>query len=289
MKLSTKGLHNLASNPLSVFFGTIASVLSFCWLVYEKVIIQAPGILSILIFLLCIVFFISIGAYSGVVRRREIAFHGIMKRIHKINHDYRDILRAAFGGEKTITERHKLVEVEERILRSVCQQIREIYELLINRPCMVTIKLITKEPNGSKYCSIYVRSEDNCKRDREGPSEFELGKWKNTSYDKALLPAEPGGVSHFYSGDLLKEENYNSQRQHWERYYKSMIVIPIRSVISGKGKNTDEIDDVGFLSLDTLSRNRLNKSYHVELVAAFADEIYNFISLMRGRYIVTVK
>jgi len=51
----------------------------------------------------------------------------------------------------------------------------------------------------------------------------------------------------------------------------------------------DQSQDLGFLCVDTLSRNRLNEGYHVELMSAFADQMYNFLSLMRGRYTVLVE
>lgn len=68
-----------------------------------------------------------------------------------------------------------------------------------------------------------------------------------------------------------------------------LLSLPIRAVKQGHRGNPDGYDDVGYLCLDTMSQNRLNGTYHVQLMAAFADQMYNFISLMRGKYVVNVQ
>ncbi|MEA3369537.1 MAG: hypothetical protein U9Q24_04220 [Candidatus Ratteibacteria bacterium] len=282
---TTERLYDIASSPWSVLAGTIASVLSFCWLVYEKLISQKPGLLSLMVFFLCIAFFLIAGIYSAVIRRKVQAFQAAMYKIHRINHGYRDVLRAMFHRHNPITDRSQLVVAEEKTLRSVCQKICSIYEGLIGRPCLATVKLITKESNGKRYCSTYIRSEENCERDND-PMQYEIGKLLNTAFDQALLPSNLGLCSHFFSADLTKERNYNNQRQHWQRYYRSTIVVPIRSVAQD---STDTADDVAFLCIDTMSQNRLNERYHLQLLAGFADQMYNFISLMRGKYKVIVE
>lgn len=287
MKRGTRAIHDAAASPWAVLAGTIASVSSFCWVVYDKIIATVPGALSIFVFVVCITFFTSVGVYSAVIRRRVGAFQNAMKRIHRINHDYRDVLHATFHSDQPDTEQQKLLRAEEHALRSVCQQINGIFESLVGRSCMVTIKLITKQSSGARHCSTYIRSEENCERDREEPGDYVVGKWNNTAFDQALLPSEAGRCSHFFAPNLTSEKNYNNERQHWERFYRSVIVVPIRSITPAERGVPDQYDDVGFLCVDTMSRNRLNGSYHVEILSAFADQMYNFLSLMRRKYTLT--
>jgi hypothetical protein len=41
---------------------------------------------------------------------------------------------------------------------------------------------------------------------------------------------------------------------------------------------------LGFLAVDTMSENRLNNTYQMQMLAAYAHQMYNFMSLMRGKY-----
>ena len=291
MKKSISLLHDIGSHPLTALVGTLVGILSFGWFFYDKIVALKTGIASSTAFIIFFSIFLGIGFYSFRVRQRERALCDGFKRIHKINHDYRDALYRMFQAEQPVTDKQHLIQAEEHTLRAVCQQIKEIYEGLIGKPCMVTIKLITKESNNSRFCSTYVRSEENCERDRFRTQKYVIGKWVNTAFDKALIPDEKSGCAHFFSPDLTKENNYNNERQHWEIYYRSAIVVPIRAVKQGDRGNPDDYDnvDVGFLCLDTMSQNRLNGTYHVQLMAAFADQMYNFISLMRGKYVVNVQ
>ena len=83
-----------------------------------------------------------------------------------------------------------------------------------------------------------------------------------------------------------QEKTYRNQRDHWSDFYQNVIIVPIRSVDILKlgNKEKDASNDIGFLCVDTQSINRLNNTWHLELLAAFADQMYNFMSLMRGEY-----
>jgi hypothetical protein len=135
---------------------------------------------------------------------------------------------------------------------------------------------------------MLVRSETNCKRDEGRPEVFELLTGQNTAFDRCM-ECNPGTTSHFFSADLIKdrkEGRYSNQRTNWEKFYVSAIVVPIRYVNVERLGQPRASDHIGFLAVDTMSTNRLNGTYHVELLAAFADQVYNFMSLMRGKYSV---
>jgi hypothetical protein len=79
--------------------------------------------------------------------------------------------------------------------------------------------------------------------------------------------------------------NYRNERQDWKNFYRSAIVVPIRFV-NRPAVGPVVSDDIGFLSVDTKSTHRLNDDYHLEYLAGLADQMYNFMSLMRGKYAV---
>ena len=143
-----------------------------------------------------------------------------------------------------------------------------------------------REAEGRVFCATYQRSEENCERDAWSPKEFEVKTGLNTAFDRALIYA-PAKISHFHSPDLTKEKDYRNQRDNWSHIYQSAIVVPIRCIDHSKVGTKNESDDLGFLCIDTLSTNRLNDTWHIELMASFADQMYNFVSLMRGRYALT--
>jgi hypothetical protein len=152
--------------------------------------------------------------------------------------------------------------------------------------CMVTVKLIKKEDDGRLSCGTYARSQTNCERDRVEPLSFTINAGQNTAFDEAIRYS-PGRVSHFYSCDLVELDRagkYQNQRPNWENFYQSAIVVPIRYINVQRAGAPGASDDIGFLCVDTTSTNRLNDGFHVQLLAALADQMYNFMSLMRGKY-----
>jgi hypothetical protein len=177
---------------------------------------------------------------------------------------------------------------ERRIIETVCNRIASIYTGLTFRPCTVTVKIITKSENagdeyGCLFCHTYARSEPHSRRDRSGILDsYAIGTGDNTGFDIALQQS-PTGTSHFFGADLpkmKKEKLYRNKRDNFETYYRSTIIVPIRSQPTEQHKSNNR----GFLCVDTLSTNCLNRGFHVELLAAFADQMYNFFSLMRGTY-----
>ncbi|MBF0555506.1 MAG: hypothetical protein HQK96_13275 [Nitrospirae bacterium] len=175
---------------------------------------------------------------------------------------------------------------EGETIHSVCEKIEKIYFSLTGKPCLVTVKLIRpKDEKGDTYCEIYARSETNCRRDDLGKKLFEVSE-ENTVFHKALQRRGMNeDCSHFHSEDLTKEDNYRNERQNWKNFYKSTIVVPIRYHPKQELRKKVIPDDLGFLCVDTRSTNRLKKGAHVQILAALADQMYNFLSLMKGRYI----
>jgi len=201
------------------------------------------------------------------------------EEFHSINHAYRDCLGAILTKEQ-VTNNRSLLLLEQYTLEIVCQKIVRIFRNLINANCVVTVKLLTDD---KKFCFAWARSERETERDMYGEELFEVGNNKNTGFDEALK-FRPQKTSYFYSADLVKlakKRKYQNHRDGWENLYKSTIIVPIRHVIDIRNS---KINILGFLCVDTKSRNRLNDGFHVYYLAGFADQMYNFISIMRNKY-----
>lgn len=83
-------------------------------------------------------------------------------------------------------------------------------------------------------------------------------------------------------------EQYKNQRQEYPRFYRSAIVVPFRGHNKGREGTDQEYDLVGYLCVDTKSVNWLNDGYHLQIMMSLANQMYNFMSLMRGKYTVAV-
>jgi len=282
MNAPNRSAHKIAENPWVVIIFGFASLASFVWFLYDKLSAN-PSVLSTLIFVGVLIIFLGAFLYSFHIRQEISALRDMAKHIHRINHNYRDILKSTFSEQPTESNKLDIVGIEENTIKSVCQRIEKIFSRLIRKDCLVTVKLITKEADESRYCTTYARSEMQCERDDNGPFKFKIGAGDNLAFDTALC-SNPEGISRFFSSDLMKDlkrRKYTNQRQHFDRFYKSAIVVPIRYLCD---KPTRHSDDIGFLSVDTFSRNRFNDDFHVELLASFADQMYNFFCLLRGKY-----
>lgn len=279
----SKDINEVAYNPWFVTTGTAASIAGFLWFFYDKL-TTTPGLFNLAILVVVASITLILYTYSLRIRAENLALHQTAKKIHEINHLYRDKLFDSLSANGTPRAEDDLLAIEADTLKSVCQRIERIFSSLIGKECLVTVKLITVEDTGKRYANTYVRSVDNCERDAEGKPAFEVGTNANPGFDHALRIRNDGNPSHYYSPDLTKEKDYYNERTNFSKYYRSAIVVPIRYRRKDKAGTPEETDDIGFLSIDTTSTNRLNSGSHVQFLAAFADQMYNFISLMRGRY-----
>jgi len=298
MKSSTKRIYDIAQNPLFIIIAGISSIVALAGWLYEKYdpaftklanaklvyaeainYVTEPGTLILAglstIFLLGFV-------YSIRVRWENMSLRNMSRIFYEINILYKEQLQKAFLGDTPISDIRTLVEAESEVLKAVCQRVARIYTMAIGRPCLVTIKL-TRRDNDSSFAQTYVRSEDKCMRDTNGTKSFNLGTGENTGMDIAISLSGSALPPHFFSPDLKREKNYCNQRQHYLQYYKSIILVPIRGE---KSAQNPDWDLVGFLSVDTMSTNRLNDRYHLYMLAALSHQMYNFLSLMRGRYTI---
>jgi hypothetical protein len=115
----TKRLHDLAANVYLAAAGAIASVAAFGWIIYDKFSPKASDLAELIILLIVILMIGAIGYYSIRVRQENNALRRAIETIHKINHDYRDVLSKIFGGNPLPTQGRVLRKNEKFSSRSV--------------------------------------------------------------------------------------------------------------------------------------------------------------------------
>ena len=295
-------LNRLLVNPWIAFLGAIASIIALLWFAHDKLGTSlndwsSGQIILLIACVLGVVAVLSLSWHSVHIQHENQKLTDALKKsdaalkisanfIHEINHDYRDVLHSMFGSQQKpdlqTRQKHQLSTIT-----AACQKIQKLYQNIIGVDCTVTVNFLRQE-NDHRYCEAYARSELHSPRDKPS-NKYVVGTGENTALDTALRH-EPGKISRFYCGDLTKlakDGNYQNRRLNWDTFYKSAIVVPIRYVDQTKLGTPSASDDYGFLSVDTLSVNCLNNDFHIDLMASFADQMYNFISLMRGRYEVT--
>src|SRR6266496_767745 len=235
----------LATNVYVQFFGSLASILGFFWIIYDRFSPSHHDILELIISLIAGFIFFGINIYSVRVRQENDALKRAAFTVHNINHHYRDTLCQMFGGKQPINDPKVLITQEQQTLELVCAHIARIYNSLIHADCMVTVKVIYRDDAGKLYCGTHARSEARSDRDRP-PSFYKINEGLNTAFDQALLYTA-GGFSHYYSADLLeefKENRYRNQRDNWSHFYKSAIVVPIRYLNPERIGMSDASDDI---------------------------------------------
>jgi len=221
--------------------------------------------------------------YSIKVRSENIALKCIAEEFYEINQIYRKKIHELHLENSDEIEIGGLVAEEMMTLRGVCQRISHIYERVVGRKCIVTIKLITIE-NDECFAHTYVRSEELCVRDFGGRVKYKVDKSENSGFYEALMPRSDGKPPHFFSGDLTTDGQYKNQRKNFNFYYRSALVVPIGDMVVTD--NGEQMVDglVGFLCVDSLSVNRLNNRYHLFMLSALSSQMYTFISFVRGKY-----
>ena len=288
MNLPSKVVHMIAVNLWTVIISTVSVIIVTGYkIIYDRFYSETFAITPIISFMVITVLYTAISITAIRVISDNQKLKKVANDFREINSIYRDTLFSTFYRNSYPKERYKLIDIERTTVTSVCQRISRIFTRLTGVDCVVTVKFLIKEDNGSIFARTYTRSENDSERDKADPKKFKVAHRQNTAFDEALKPNTTGKIPHFYSGDLQKHKYYFNQRPNWNEYYQSAIIVPI--FCSGVVHEKSERDDVGFLCVDTKSKNRLNNSHHVTMMAALADQMYNFMSLMRGKYTVSVE
>lgn len=287
MNIPEKLVHQFARNNYVTALSLIVSFISFGVVMRDILDGTTPKIGSILSLVVAILFFTAVNIYSLKVRNDNRILQEIAKYFREINTNYREALFTSFWGERETLLLDDRLLAEKNTLKVVCQTIARIFtKLLYGKECTVTVKLLTKEDDGILYATTYVRNHESSERDIDDHWKYEVNTGKNSGLDQALKNSPAGKLSYFHSADLSKETEYSNQRSDYLDWYKSTIVVPIRCPLR---RGEREAQNYGFLTIDTMTRHRLNNGYHVVMLSSLAEQMFNFMALMRGDYKISTE
>lgn len=275
MRLAMKVASSIVGHQIIIFLAPFASILGFVMQFFDMQPFSS-NILSIISLLILPIIVLA----AAFIHRDNKTLKDATKHFREINSIYKESLHKVFFDESSYNTEPKRIEVEKSTVTAVCQRIANVFTELTREDCVVTVKLLTKEDNNI-FAETYARSQNFSRRDNYEPKKFAVNTGQNTAFDFALMSNFTGNISHFYSPDLTKHQDYCNERPNWDKHYKSAIVVPINClVLSGESKRID----IGFLCVDTMSRNTLNNTYNLAMLVSLADQMYNFMSLMRNEY-----
>jgi hypothetical protein len=285
LKRLVSKIHLLAASPplvVAVSFAAAIAVVTVLAQPSEQSNVSLKyGLIAAILLVLAV-----LNLYSVFIRKHNLALKRSWGLLGDINQIYKSSLSKAFVRSSNPLEVSELEDIfteEEQTLKAVLQRIEAIFHAVIDRECLVTLKLTTQDETGL-WAHTYVRSKDRSDRDYPTPLRYSIGTGLNTGFDTALRHPKSGRPNHFYSPDLLTEpQNYKNERPNFSIYYRSTLVVPLASRIPEPLDGTTTVA-LGFLSVDSQSSHRLNSSYHLDLLVGLADQMYNYISLMRGTY-----
>lgn len=175
-------------------------------------------------------------------------------------------------------------------LKECVNIISEVFNEYTRKETTVTIRYFKERFDNFDDAKVSIIAySKNCGKDREEEFKKCIKKKpkivkENTDF-KELVGSERTLVTdYFYEGNLEKysakyNKSYNNTTEKWNKFYNAKIVIPIKFE-SNKlfPEKEDEVENiVGFLTVDTLSKNAFSKRkmrFYVNLIQSYAIRLY---------------
>jgi hypothetical protein len=252
----------------------ITELIGFGYLLYQLTYSQqrpSSALLWVLFgFLVLVGFWVVFSVYHLTHLSR--GFQHAVGQWHLVNHCYRNYLGNIIFKH---LEPKDFVGEQRNHLHGICDALAKIFLDLTRVECRVSIKLMLSKGK----CFTFVRNGLYDEAERLRGEEFSISRGVNTAFADALTETNKDEIKRFYCDDLralADAGKYHNSRPNWRDRYQSAIVVPIQFQ---SNKADEKREHLGYLCVDTRSRNRLNDSYHVQILAAFADQIFNFLVL----------
>lgn len=206
--------------------------------------------------------------------KAEERLFAVTRGIHDINESYRNhMMSHREKGFDDLADRRPFLE-------QLCARAAKIFsEAWQISNVVVTVKRTLKDKAGEQQMSVFTFARSCVCEQRDGDGKMNYAIEKNTAFGTASTKAQNGRYCYF-SNDLRKEKNYRNERrdrgEKWEELYLSTIVVPIQCLAAQTGAR-DEL--MGFLTVDSLQTEAFNETGHLYLLAALADQLFNYFWL----------
>ncbi len=247
---------------------------------------------SVLVLVMIMVASAIVQFYLFRTQAKYKAWTRIPHHLSEINNLYRHVLSSLYlSGSQQALDDQVYVAIEKEILDSVCQKISDIFRLITDAPCRTIVYLLVPGPDNSdtskdRFCFTWATSELSRKRAKVQTEEsYPLSDKENTRFVAILNAMAKRHDPEYFCADITKVSEYHDSLPDAAEHYRSVLVYPIFCDLPTEDDEggAGAFRVVGFLSVDS-SKNRLSKSPAKKLLSAFADQMFNFISLMRREY-----
>jgi hypothetical protein len=211
---------------------------------------------------------------AQIAQRREAEV--LPREWHSVNHGYRDYMAYLVSRGKGGAGFVAFIDGQRRHIENVCRSIANIISASCGSDCRVSVKLM----KSNNKCETFCRSERIKDESVDVGNEFSIDGDVNSAFADALTQKSVDGIYRFYGGDLKALSDvgqYFNSRPEWASRYNCAIVVPIQFV--PHAGLSEPIQRIGYLCVDTQRSFALNDAEHVQILAAFADQMFNFFGL----------
>ena len=231
------------------------------------------ALIALLVYFLVLFLFLGyfIHAYSRKARYAEAA-----SCLHQAIHEIRDTSTYLKNCGQEI-QKYELAEFKghlERVLESAVKA----YTIVTGTNCRAAIKLIGGASNNLhvKTLSRDSTSARNCnEKDKAEGTKHKIVK--NSDFNLILN----NGRKFFFCNDIRSSKEYinSSTPENGETLpYSSVLVLPIRGTNSHESEDdADKYKYLGFLAIDSSSRNVFVEKYDIQMGAIVADALYHVL------------
>jgi|ERR1035437_1709804 hypothetical protein len=205
------------------------------------------------------------------------------KIFHQFNHTLRD---ETYRLQKLKRENKITKDVLKLSLQKTGEEgvnlLQELLSKITNKDISVHIKHFPDGVKEGVYRTLCISTHSN--KDRYTIHDHPISE--NTMMNRIVSGR---GGNHFVSNDLKKtikdyedatSEHFEISYQNWEKWFNSIIVVPIRIHSSLKDSDDDSYRYLGFICCDAKEKNAFRKSEligHVDMIKAFADGLYIYL------------
>lgn len=219
----------------------------------------------------------------------NVAFHETCRNLHSISHLLRDALDALVDQRRPI-ESDTLLQLEKGTLSQACTVMAKTMTRLLGCDAHICVSLCRKRDDNTVVCFPWGYDRFDYQLS-EGSNSWTVDR-ANTRFSIAAKVNEDDGLSYFLCNDLKKmkdEGRYEDQNLRFLEQYKACLVLPIRVSQNADREQSNESIRVrdrqhtllGFVKLELKVCDKINNTYHRELLASFTDQVAAFLSAER--------
>lgn len=207
----------------------------------------------------------------------EIAKEGIIATVfHNFCHEYRKVV-SEIKSDLTIDDYSLFNDRKgsfEKFIHYMVTNIKQVFDVLTNDSCAVSIKILDKELIVRTYVRDHISYRERSEIDRHLPK---YNCQQNTAFKNILDPYCHD--SYYLCNDLKQERErgyYDNANPNWPKYYNACLVVPVRLIT--KYDHEEESNVVGFICVDN-HKGGFDKNTGLNVLASFGDLCFHLFDL----------